>query len=125
MSSSQLGQLILSIHTMTELGGSLKTGYLYHLGPYPINPETEEWVFACARLPHEQVHPWTEEDMLERLHRTLEIPDLPVNLISMSHWYVNAKVAERYRSEGGRIFLVGDAAHRVSRHLLYLILLGC
>lgn len=99
----------------SELGGSLKTGYLYHLGPYPVDPGTEEWVFACARLPHEQTQPWTEEDMLSRLHRTLEIPDLPVHLISMSHWFVTAKVAESYRSKGGRIFLVGDAAHRVRR----------
>lgn len=96
-----------------ELGGSLKTGYLYHLGPYPMDPETEEWMFACARLPFEQVHPFNEEDMLKRLHRTLQIPDLEVDLLSLSHWHVNAKVAERYRSEGGRIFLVGDSAHRV------------
>ncbi|KAK3716211.1 hypothetical protein LTR37_006656 [Vermiconidia calcicola] len=96
-----------------ELGGSLKTGYLYHVGPYPFDPETEEWVFACARLPHEQVQPFGETDMLRRLHQTLQIPDLKVELLSMSHWHVNAKVAERFRSKGGHIFLVGDAAHRV------------
>lgn len=106
--------MLTSTFLVAELGGSLKTGYLYHLGPYPMDPKTEEWVFACARLPHEQAQPWTEQDMLNRLHRSLEIPDLPVELLSMSHWYVNAKVAERYQSSGGRIFLVGDAAHRVS-----------
>ena len=96
-----------------ELGGSLKTGYLYHLGPYPIEPDTEEWMFACARLPFERTQPFTEEDMLNRVHRTLQIPGLNVELLSLSHWHVNAIVAESYRSSGGRVFLVGDAAHRI------------
>lgn len=51
--------------------------------------------------------------MLQRLHRTLKIPDLKIKLKSISHWDVNAVVAERYRSAGGRLFLVGDAAHRI------------
>ena len=96
-----------------ELGGSIETGYLYHIGPYPILPETEEWVFACARLPFERVHPFNEHDMLKRLDQTLKIPDLKVELLSLSHWFVNAKVAERYGSKGGRVFLVGDAAKRI------------
>ena len=78
-----------------------------------MRPETEEWVFACARLPHEQVRPFNEDDMIARLHRTLKIPGLEVELMSLSHWQVNAKVASQYRSRGGRIFLVGDAAHRI------------
>ncbi|EMC91980.1 hypothetical protein BAUCODRAFT_152326 [Baudoinia panamericana UAMH 10762] len=95
-----------------DMGGSIKTGYLYHLGPYPMKPETEEWMFGCARLPHEMAHPFTKVDMLDRLHRTLAIPDLSTELISLSHWFVNAKVATQYRSKGGQVFLVGDAAHR-------------
>ena len=78
-----------------------------------MDPKTEEWVFACARLPHEQVRPFNEEDMIERLHRTLQIPNLEVEMLSLSHWSVNSKVAAKYRSDGGRIFLVGDAAHKV------------
>lgn len=102
-----------------ELGGSIQTGFIYHLGPYPAQPETEEWMFACALLPDEQdkVRRFgskeEEEAMLQRLHRTLKIPDLKVHLKSISHWNVNAVVAERYRSPGGRVFLVGDAAHRI------------
>ncbi|KAK5165090.1 uncharacterized protein LTR77_009187 [Saxophila tyrrhenica] len=96
-----------------ELGGSLKTGYLYHLGPHPMDPATEEWCFACARLPHEQAQPFTEEDMLQRMRRTLQIPDLSIELLSLSHWQVNAMTAERYMSTAGRVLLVGDAAHRV------------
>lgn len=59
-----------------ELGGSLKTGYLYHLGPHPMDPVTEEWCFACARLPHEQGQAFTPEEMLARMRRTLQIPNL-------------------------------------------------
>lgn len=34
-----------------SLGGSISSGYLYHLGPYPSAPTTEEWCFACAIFP--------------------------------------------------------------------------
>ncbi|OJJ79706.1 uncharacterized protein ASPGLDRAFT_61511 [Aspergillus glaucus CBS 516.65] len=96
-----------------ELGGSIHTGFMYHVGPYPSTPENEEWIFACALLPHEKVSGFDENAMLERLHRTLKIPGLEVDLKSISHWNINAIVAERYRSKGGRAFLVGDAAHRI------------
>lgn len=96
-----------------ELGGSIRTGFMYHLGPYPSTPETEEWMFACALLPRE-ARQSDADAMLARLHRTLKIPGLEVDLKTISHWDVNAVVAERYRSRGsGRVFLVGDAAHQV------------
>ncbi|GKZ28500.1 hypothetical protein AbraIFM66950_008358 [Aspergillus brasiliensis] len=93
-------------------GGSIKTGYLYHLGPYPSTPETEEWLFACAINPGEP-REFTAEDMVKRMHSTLQIPNLEVEIKSISHWRVNSIVAERYRSPKGQIFLVGDAAHRI------------
>lgn len=86
---------------------------MYHVGPYPSTPENEEWIFACALLPHEKASRFDKNAMLERLHRTLKIPGLEVELKSISHWNINAIVAERYRSAGGRAFLVGDAAHRI------------
>lgn len=93
--------------------GSIGTGYLYHVGPYnPMNPETEEWMFACARSPNDP-HKFGEEDMLRRIRKTLKIPALQIELLSVSHWYVNAVVAERFRSQRGRVFLAGDAAHRI------------
>lgn len=97
-----------------RLGGSIDTGYLYHLGPYPMATETEEWLFACALNPTDPKR-FDESAMLKRLHDTLQIPDLKVDLISTSHWYVNALCAKQYRSKtgSGRVFLVGDAAHRI------------
>lgn len=95
------------------LGGSIGTGYLYHIGPWTGN-ESEEWVFACALNPNDPKC-FEEKDMIERINSTLQIPNLKIELQSLSHWYVNAIVAERYRSRpfSGRIFLVGDAAHRI------------
>ncbi|KAJ5090634.1 hypothetical protein N7532_009318 [Penicillium argentinense] len=57
-----------------SLGGSIKSGYLYPLGPFPSNPETEECV---------------------------------------SHRYVGSIVTEHFRSGGGKVFLLGDAAHQI------------
>ncbi|KAK5055225.1 hypothetical protein LTR84_012975 [Exophiala bonariae] len=97
-----------------RLGGSIGTGYLYHLGPYPMKPETEEWLFACALNPSDPKR-FDESAMQMRLLDTLQIPNLNVELISTSHWYVNALCAKRYRSKfgTGRVFLAGDAAHRI------------
>lgn len=44
---------------------------------------------------------------------TVELPDLELNIKSISHWYVGSVVTERFRSRGGKVFLVGDAAHRI------------
>ncbi|KAK5042880.1 hypothetical protein LTR84_012413 [Exophiala bonariae] len=96
-----------------KLRGSRGSGYLYHLGPYyPTREKKEEWVLASPKHPEDPVE-FDEKTMVERIRRSLEIPDLDLSLRSISNWTVNAKVAERYRSEGGRIFLVGDACHRV------------
>ncbi|TPX17725.1 uncharacterized protein E0L32_002826 [Thyridium curvatum] len=97
-----------------ERGGSTRTGYLYQIGPWPLDsPEAqgnEEWVFACAPTASDP-EKFDNEAMIARLRDTLKIPDLQVEVISLSHWHVHAISAERYRS--GRVFLVGDAAHRI------------
>lgn len=97
-----------------DAGGSIRTGYLYQIGPWPFDsPEaeaSEEWVFACARAPNDPVS-FGREDMLKRLGETLKLGELPVEIISLSHWNVQAVSAERYRD--GRVFLAGHAAHRI------------
>ncbi|ETI27257.1 hypothetical protein G647_09940 [Cladophialophora carrionii CBS 160.54] len=96
-----------------QLGGTIGSGYLYHLGPYPISPDTEEWVFACGLAPGERS--MDGPAVLNRMHITLQIPDLKAEVLSTSYWYVNALTARRYRSKpsAGRVFVVGDAAHRI------------
>jgi 2-polyprenyl-6-methoxyphenol hydroxylase-like FAD-dependent oxidoreductase len=96
-----------------RLGGTIGSGYLYHLGPYPIKPETEEWYFGCGVAPHEKE--MDDAAMQKRMQATLQIPDFKAELLSKTYWHVDALTAERFRSNpsSGRVFLVGDAAHRV------------
>lgn len=97
-----------------EAGGSIRTGYLYQIGPWPLDSleakASEEWVFACARTANDPVS-FGRQDMLKRLKDTLKLGELPMEIISLSHWNVQAVSAEKYRA--GRVFLAGDAAHRI------------
>jgi 2,4-dichlorophenol 6-monooxygenase len=90
--------------------GSIGSGYLYQLGPWDEAGRSAEWVFACAFLPTDPAR-FDDEDMRGRINRSLGLPDLAVDLHSISHWYIRSVVADRFRS--GRCFLVGDAAHRI------------
>ncbi|GIZ45813.1 hypothetical protein CKM354_000896400 [Cercospora kikuchii] len=99
--------------TNPAMGGSTRTGYLYQLGPWPeamTNPAVEEWMFACG-LTEDDPPTFDERTVLDRARRTIGIPDLDIELISLSHWTVNALYASQWRV--GRSFLVGDSAHRI------------
>lgn len=95
-----------------RLGGSIGTGYMYPVGPFPGYPDAEEYVFACAKRPQDPTA-FGDEYMVERIKDTFEIPDVPIKVLSINQWAINSIVAERFRSAGGRIFLAGDAAHRI------------
>jgi 2,4-dichlorophenol 6-monooxygenase len=93
-----------------DFGGSIGSGYLYHLGPWSAADVSRDWVFACAFRPDDPAR-FDEDGMRARINRSLGIPGLAVSLHSISHWYVQSVVADRFRH--GRTFLVGDAAHRI------------
>ena len=94
-----------------EMGGSIRTGYLYQIGPWPSQSlEDEEWVFACG-ITGADPERFDENSMLDRLRRTLVIPELPIQMLSFGHWTINCLYAEQWRV--GRAFLVGDAAHKI------------
>ena len=102
-----------------QMNGSLGTGYLYHLGPYDRYNMSQdpadlgnEYVLAAPKLSDDPAQ-FDDRSTIARVRKSLGIPDLDVNVLSISHWLVNARVTQKYRSEKGRIFLVGDAAHRV------------
>lgn len=102
-----------------RMRGSFGTGYLYHLGPYDKYNASgnkgdlgNEYVLAAPKLSEDPAQ-FDEETTIARVRNSLGVPDLDIKVKSISHWLVNARVTEKYRSESGRIFLVGDACHRV------------
>ena len=54
--------------------------------------------------------PWTDQEFIEIARGHVGIPDLDVTLLNRSIWRVSMQVAETFRK--GRVFLVGDCAHR-------------
>lgn len=116
--------------TNPAMGGSTRTGYLYQLGPWPeamTNPEVEEWMFVCG-VTEDDPQAFDDATALARAKKTIGIPGLDVELLSLTHWTVNAIYASQWRV--GRCFLVGDSAHRIppwggkfiSHPAVYLIL---
>jgi len=58
----------------------------------------------------ERPSPWTDEDVVRIARGHTGIPDLEVEIINRSIWRVSRQVAASLRH--GRVFLIGDAAHR-------------
>ncbi len=69
------------------------------------------WVYHVPIYqPHERPEDYMEEVFVERIRKAIGRDDLPIRIRSISFWRMTAQVAERFRK--GRVFLVGDAAHR-------------
>jgi 2,4-dichlorophenol 6-monooxygenase len=60
----------------------------------------------------ELVDSYSAEDAVRDLRSLLKLPELEITNMTMSHWLIESVVAERFRE--GRVFFVGDAAHRHS-----------
>lgn len=58
----------------------------------------------------ERERPWSDEDIVAIARQHTGIADLEVQVINRSLWRVSRQVAERFHQ--GRVFLVGDSAHR-------------
>ncbi|MDX6312099.1 MAG: 2,4-dichlorophenol 6-monooxygenase [Streptomyces sp.] len=91
---------------LPETAGS---GVLVPMGPDRWGPDSEEWVFHL-NYAHEDERSLDDEKVLADMRSSLGIGDHPVDVHSVSRWNLEGVVAERFRQ--GRVFLVGDAAHR-------------
>ncbi|MET9323000.1 FAD-dependent monooxygenase [Streptomyces sp. NPDC003038] len=92
-------------------------GTLEHCGVVPMGPRrwgrhSEEWTLMFSRPPGAQGAAELDDETIVKMVRgTLKLPDdHPMEVESISRWPVEGTIAQRFRS--GRVFLVGDAAHR-------------
>jgi putative polyketide hydroxylase len=69
------------------------------------------WIVGMNLKPENTKEDFTDEYCLSEIRRVLDMPNLDIKIINKSFWTMAAQVAKQYRH--GRIFLVGDAAHRL------------
>lgn len=81
---------------------------LLSLGPKHWDRHSEEWALFWAYHPADSAR-HTADDVLPRIREYLKI-DGPIDVHYVSHWGVEAIVADRFQE--GRVFIVGDAAHK-------------
>jgi 2,4-dichlorophenol 6-monooxygenase len=81
------------------------------LGTLVAHDIDREWVYMYPWNPERVPRDSYTEEVCERLVRkAIARDDVEMRILTISTWTMTAQIAERYRE--GRVFLVGDAAHR-------------
>jgi 2,4-dichlorophenol 6-monooxygenase len=92
-----------------DFGGSWASGILVPMGPDHWGTKSEEWVFHM-QYATDDPEAMQEDKVMDRMRATLGIPDFSPQVFRISSWVMEGVIAERFRA--GRVFLLGDAAHR-------------
>ena len=92
-----------------DFGGSWASGVLVAMGPEHWGTESEEWVYHL-QFGFDDSAAFDDAKILERLRVTLGIPGFQPKIHYISRWEMEGVLAEKFRA--GRVFLLGDAAHR-------------
>ena len=82
---------------------------LVPMGPHRWGPESEEWVFHI-NYDTADTRAFEDDRVVGDMKRALGLPDLETQIHVISRWSMEGILADRFRV--GRVFLVGDAAHR-------------
>ncbi len=69
------------------------------------------WIVGLNLKPENTKDDFTDDYCLSEIRRVLDMPELEIKIINKSFWTMAAQVAKQYRH--GKVFLVGDAAHRL------------
>lgn len=82
---------------------------LVPMGPAHWGPASEEWVYHLT-YPGDTLWQMSDAGIEAQMRGALGIGDHPMHIHKLSRWKLEGVLAERFRE--GRVFLVGDAAHR-------------
>jgi putative polyketide hydroxylase/tetracenomycin A2 monooxygenase-dioxygenase len=70
----------------------------------------DRWLSLFATSIDERAKPQDDAELIQFIRRQAGLAELDVNLINRSTWRMSRQVASEFKR--GRVFLVGDAAHR-------------
>jgi 2-polyprenyl-6-methoxyphenol hydroxylase-like FAD-dependent oxidoreductase len=72
----------------------------------------DRWLMLCqiGDQTDERDRPYTDDEVADMVRWYLDVPGQPVSRINSSTWRMSMQTAAQFRN--GRVFLVGDAAHR-------------
>jgi 2,4-dichlorophenol 6-monooxygenase len=79
------------------------------MGPGRWGPHSEEWVIHL-NYPMDDPRAHSDERVEADVRSALGLPDLPLQIHKITRWTVEAVLAATFNV--GRVFLLGDAAHR-------------
>lgn len=71
----------------------------------------KRWIIGISFAKGMTRETFTDKYCINEVRRVVGLPNLEVNLINKSFWTMAAQIASQYRKN--RVFLVGDAAHRL------------
>ena len=112
-------QHYVMLHCEGDLGPYIdhRPGVLYFVfepdanGVFIIYDDTKSWVFMKSYDPNtESPEDFDEARCRREINKAIGVEGVDYALRNVSPWTMSAQIAEKYRD--GRIFLVGDAAHR-------------
>ena len=89
--------------------GPLASGALVPAGPSPWGRHSKEWIFHFMVAPDDPAK-FDEAMVTQQIRELLKLPELKMEVLKISHWMIEAVLAEKYHFD--RILLAGDAAHR-------------
>jgi 2,4-dichlorophenol 6-monooxygenase len=98
----------LLTYFIQPLGEGAPVGALLGLGPGRWGADSPTWSINMIMAPGGPV--LDEEALVARARELIGVPELAMEVHSVSHWQYEGVVADRFRV--GPVFLAGDAAHR-------------
>lgn len=113
--SADLSQVLLDDRVMLHFfihptrRGPLASGALVPAGPGRWGRHSPEWIFHFMVAPDDPAR-FDEAMVVQQIRELLKLPELEMKVHKISHWMIEAVLAEKYRY--GRVLLAGDAVHR-------------
>ena len=92
-----------------DFSGSFASGVLVAMGPNNWGTKSEEWVLHFMFEPGDQ-GAFDDAKVLERMRAAIGLPDFSPEIHLISRWTLEGVLANKFHV--GRVFVVGDAAHR-------------